>query len=120
MNVKPMSKGHRKAAEAIREIRRRVGEFELVCSGTLLRRYKTCGRSSCRCARDPDARHGPYYEWSRLENGRLAHTTLSTEEGQQMAQAIRNYRWLRRLTRVWERASLSIIKDRSMPLGALR
>ena len=102
-----------KAVRTIQEIRRRIGELEYVCSGTLIRRYKTCGSKSCRCAQDPAARHGPYYEWSRMENGRLAHTTLSTKEGQQMYQAIRNYRKLRRLLRVWERASLTAMRDES-------
>jgi hypothetical protein len=55
-----------------------------------------------------------------MENGRLAHTTLSAEEGPQVAKAIRNYRRLRRLLRVWERASLTVIRDqfeRSRPLA---
>jgi hypothetical protein len=103
----------RTETETIREIRRRVAQLEYVCSGTLLRRTKTCGRKTCRCAQDPDARHGPYYEWSRLEQGRLVHTTLSAEEGQQMAEAIRSYRLLRRLIRLWERASFSAIRRRS-------
>jgi hypothetical protein len=107
------TKGRRRAQETIEEIRQRIGGLEHVCSGTLLRRYKTCGSSACRCARDPDARHGPYFEWSRMENGRLAHTTLSPEEGPQIAKAIRNYRRLRRLLRVWERASLTVIRDQS-------
>jgi len=106
------TKGRRKAQETIEKIRRRIGGLDLVCSGTLLRRYKTCGSPACRCARDPDARHGPYFEWSRMESGRLAHTTLSPQEGPQMAKAIRNHRQLRRLLRVWERASLAAIRDR--------
>ena len=108
-----VSKKRRQAAEAIEKIRGRISEMAHVCSGTLLRRYKTCGNATCCCALDPGARHGPYYEWSRMENGRLAHTTLSTEEGPQMAKAIRNYKRLRKLLRLWERASLTAIKDRS-------
>lgn len=97
----------------IAELRRRIAEMDYVCSGTLLRRTKTCGKAACGCARDPEARHGPYTEWSRLEKGRLVHTTLSPDQGRQMARAIRNYRLLRKLLRVWERATLSAIRDRS-------
>jgi hypothetical protein len=104
----------RRAPEAtIDEVRKRIAEMDYVCSGTLLRRMKTCGKPACACAHDPKARHGPYHEWSRLESGRLAHTTLSAREGREMARSIRNYRLLRRLLRVWERASLSAIRDRS-------
>ena len=62
---------------AIREIRREIAAVDLLCAGTLLKRWKQCGRSNCRCAHDPAARHGPYYEWSRRRNGRLLHTLLS-------------------------------------------
>jgi len=100
----------RTPAETIGETRRRIAEMDYVCSGTLLRRTKTCGKATCRCAQDPKARHGPYTEWSRLEQGRLVHTILSSDQGRRMAKAIRNYRLLRRLLRVWERATLSALR----------
>jgi hypothetical protein len=106
-----MSNARRKPAQTIAETRRRIAEMDYVCSGTLLRRIKTCGKTTCGCAQDPEARHGPYYEWSRLQKGRLVHTILSADEGRRIAQAIRNYRLLRRLVRVWERATLSAIRD---------
>jgi hypothetical protein len=102
----------RKAALAtIAKIRRKIGDLEFLCSGTLLRRTKVCGRKECRCARDPKARHGPYYEWSRRENDRLVHTILSDEEGRQIARSIRNYRFVRRLLRLWERATMRAIRS---------
>ncbi|MHB9105898.1 MAG: DUF6788 family protein [Armatimonadota bacterium] len=35
--------------------------------GTLQPRYVRCGRKNCRCATDPEARHGPYWylEWRK-------------------------------------------------------
>jgi hypothetical protein len=58
---------------------------------------------------DPAARHGPYYEWGRLERGRLVHTQLTPQEGKRIAQAIRNYRSLRRLLAQWMRESVRAI-----------
>lgn len=98
------------ALQRIAQIRDQIARLEYLCSGTLLRRWKVCGKPQCRCAQDPSSRHGPYYEWSRREGNRLAHTSLSAEEARQVAQAIRNYRRLRALLRKWERQSLRAIR----------
>ena len=72
----------------IEQIRRRITGMDYVCSGTLLKRTKVCGKPGCRCAQDPAARHGPYYEWSRLEGGRLVHSVLPPAQARQVARAI--------------------------------
>ena len=91
------------------QIRERIAAVDHICSGTLLRRTKVCGKPGCGCARDPGARHGPYYEWGRLERGRLVHTQLTTQEGARFAEAIRHYRLLRRLLARWIRESVRAI-----------
>ena len=60
----------RSVAQRIQQIRDEIGrirsafaEVEYISSGTLHTRMKVCGKSGCRCAQDPQARHGPYYEW---------------------------------------------------------
>jgi len=95
--------------EAIAKIRRRIGRMDLACSGTLLTRLKTCGKSNCRCAKDPHARHGPYHEWSRREGGRLIHSSVSPEQAEQIRQAIGNYREIQELLKRWERETAAII-----------
>ena len=86
----------------IARIQARIAALDLVCSGTLLKRTKKCGTPSCRCATDPAARHGPYYEWGYLRGGRLRHRMLSPEQAHLLRQALRNYRLIRRLLRLWE------------------
>ncbi len=81
----------------------------LICSGTLLKRTKTCGKPHCRCARDPKARHGPYHEWSWREEGRLRHKIVPPEKVDLLREAIRNYRTVQELLGRWERESASII-----------
>ena len=39
----------------------------------LLKRMKTCGSPGCRCATDPDVRHGRYYPWGHMKAGKLLH-----------------------------------------------
>lgn len=103
-------RGLERARRRIAQIRDEIGRLDYICSGTLLRRTKVCGKPACRCAVDPEARHGPYYEWSRREGDRLVHSVLGPAEGAFFARALRNYRSVRRLLKRWERESVRAIK----------
>ncbi len=97
------------ARERIAEIRQDLARIDLLCSGTLLKRMKTCGSPTCRCAEDPAARHGPYYEWGHMRGGRLVHRLVSPEQAKVLDQAISNYRKLKKLLRSWEAESERLI-----------
>ena len=105
------SKRHQKAEERIQALRERIAALDHVCSGTITKRRMKCGKPTCRCARDPEARHGPYYEWGHVVKGQLVHRWLSPEEAKRISAAIRNHRELRRLLRAWEKASLTLLED---------
>lgn len=90
-------------------IRDRLARIDLVCSGTLTERTKTCGKPNCRCATDPEARHGPYYEWTWREGGKLRHKILSPQQADELRRAIANYRDVQQLLQRWERESAAII-----------
>jgi len=98
------------ALEGIARIRERIRTIERLCSGTLLRRTKVCGKPECRCAQDPTARHGPYYEWGRMKGGRLVHRMVSPAQARLLREAIANYRTLRRLLRAWENETVKLIE----------
>ena len=89
--------------EHTRELRRAISLMDFVASGTIHKRTKVCGRQNCRCATDPAARHGPYYEWSRRQDGRLVHSVITPAQAQFFTQAIQNYREIQQLLRLWER-----------------
>ena len=88
--------------EKIAQIHSAIGAMQYLSSGTLLKRTKVCGNPNCHCARDPTARHGPYYEWSYLKGGRLHHRTLTPKQAELMRRAIANYRKAKKLLRAWE------------------
>ena len=48
-----------------RRITAELGQLGFTLPGTITTRTVTCGRATCRCAADPDQRHGPYIQWSR-------------------------------------------------------
>ena len=96
--------------ESIERIRAAIAAYDLVCSGTVLKRMKVCGKSGCACATDRAARHGPYYEWSRREGDRLAHSIISAAEAAALRRAIVNRRRIVRLLRQWETCSVRLIR----------
>jgi hypothetical protein len=98
--------------ERIAEIRARIAALDFVCSGTLSHRTNRCGKPNCRCQTDPAARHGPYYDWTRLERGKLAHRLLSPEQAATVGTAITNFRQVRTLLRRWEDETLRAARVR--------
>jgi hypothetical protein len=90
------------ARERITRIRDTLGSVDYLCSGTLLERMKLCGKPGCRCAEDPAARHGPYYEWGHMKAGKLVHRTVSPQQAGILRLAIANYRKAKKLLRSWE------------------
>jgi hypothetical protein len=94
----------------ISEIKKKIAGFDLICPGTLMVRKKPCGRPNCRCASGrPEDLHGPYYEWNRYIDGRLAHKIVSQKQAEELKRAMDNQREVKALLHEWERESAEII-----------
>jgi hypothetical protein len=96
----------------ISNAREELAAMDYLCSGTLLKRMMKCGKPSCRCQHDPAARHGPYYEWGHMNNGKLVHRYVSAEQAEMLRQAITNYRRAQKLLRAWEADTERILDAR--------
>jgi hypothetical protein len=94
----------------IDRIRSAFAEVEYICSGTLHTRMKACGKPGCRCAQDPQARHGPYYEWGHMVGGKLAHRVVTLQQAELLQHAIDNHRHAKRLLRAWEEQTERLIE----------
>ncbi len=92
----------KQARERIARIRQTLGGIDYLCSGTLLQRTKVCGKPGCRCARDPSARHGPYFEWGNMKGGKHVHRTVTSEQATILQLAIANHRKAKKLMQAWE------------------
>ena len=101
------------ARERIARIRGALNEVDLLCSGTLLKLMKTCGKPTCACAQDPAARHGPYYQWGHMKAGSLVQRLVSPEQAGALRRAITNYRTVRKLLRAWETETERLIDAES-------
>ena len=103
----------KQARARIEQIRSDVNGIHLLCSGTLLKRFKVCGKPSCRCAKEPEARHGPYYEWGHMQAGKLVHRAVTPEQAVAVERAIANYRSLKIAMKAWERETIRLIEAES-------
>ena len=63
-----------------RRIVAELGQLGFTLPGSIVTRTVTCGRPTCRCASDPDQRHGPYIQWSRTVKGRTINKMLTPQQ----------------------------------------
>ncbi len=99
----------RRLRQRTAQLRRVLAGFDLVVSGSVYTRYRSCGKASCRCAVDPGARHGPYYQWSHREDGRAVHQIVTVEQADILREAVVNYHQVRELLAQWERETVNEI-----------
>lgn len=50
--------------------------------GAVSERFMRCGKPACACHRDEDARHGPYYSWTRVIDGTTRSRLLSPAQAE--------------------------------------
>jgi len=103
---KPSTKGIRARSQGLRK---RIGRMDFVASGTIHVRTKVCGKKNCKCATDPEERHGPYHEWTRRKDGKLLHKVLTTEQAHFLKRAISNHREIQDILAQWEDETASEI-----------
>ena len=85
--------------------------------GTLVRRFMSCGKPACRCARDRASWHGPYYQWTHKVRGKTITRRLTAAQARACAQWIEDHRRLKRWVRQMEALSLQET-NRILDLGS--
>ena len=105
----------KQARQSIARLRETLSDIDYLCSGTLHKRMKVCGKPGCRCAQDVSARHGPYYEWGHMKGGKLIHRVVSPEQAKLLQLAIDNHRSVQKLLREWEVQTERMINAETLP-----
>lgn len=92
-----------------------LAEVGFISRGSVVASYTTCGKAGCRCAGDPDARHGPYWQWTCAVRGRTVGKRLTASEAALYRQWIANQRALdhivSRMQEVSRRASQILLRQ---------
>ena len=86
-------------------IRKELSRLDYIVSGTLHHRTKVCGKPTCKCATDPAARHGPYFEWGRMRDKKLVQNTVTPAQAKLLKRGIDNHKRAKALLDEWERLS---------------
>ncbi len=83
--------------ERYNALKAELQEIGFLCQGTVQTRWILCGKTTCRCHRDPDSRHGPYHYWTRKDRGKTVGLKLTPDELRLYREGIENNRKLERL-----------------------
>lgn len=84
----------RAAERDYERIKRKILNVGFICEGSLVERWMPCGKPNCRCADDPEQRHGPYWQLSWKEGGKTVSRRLSPEHAALYREWIANRRRL--------------------------
>ena len=95
-----------------KDLREAIAAMDLVASGMVSSRTIPCGKPTCRCAGNPEAYHGPYYEWHHYQDGHLVHKTVTPEQFEVMERAVANHREILRLLSIWEQETIGVIMEK--------
>lgn len=74
-------------------VKARLDEVGFICEGSLAELYTSCGNPNCRC-RNPDQRHGPYWQLTWKEAGKTVTRRLSAQDATLYREWIANRRQL--------------------------
>ena len=85
---------------------KQIIELEAILLGTIVKRHGPCGKEGCRCAKGIKYWHGPYYIWTRKENGKTVTKSLSKEQVAFCKQAIKNMKKLQLIITKWKEVSI--------------
>lgn len=75
-----------------RDLLRQIETVGLVLRGSIGRYRTRCGGSGCGCASDPEARHGPYFIWTRKVGGKTVTVMLPDDMAPRLQAWIANTR----------------------------
>ncbi len=86
-----------------------------VLQGSVVERWKECGKTACRCHSDVRARHGPYYQWSWKTRGRTVSVHLDKEQAALCKRWVGNNRRLERILTRMRTLSLRVARLHRLP-----
>jgi hypothetical protein len=99
-----------RCAQEYQRLKAQLDDLGYILQGSLRERWMTCGKAACRCADDPAARHGPYYQWSWAENGKTRSIYLDADQAERCREWIGNNRELEALLTRLRSVSLRVAR----------
>jgi hypothetical protein len=88
-------------------LKARIQKIGFICTGSLVERWTTCGKPTCRCSANPEQRHGPYYQLTWKEAGITRTRRLSAQHAKLYQKWIANRQRLDALVSEMHRVSVN-------------
>lgn len=85
--------------------------LDSILTGSIIIKYGPCGKPNCCCVNDKKHWHGPYYIWTRKENGKTITQSLTKTQAVFCKKAINNMQKLKVQIERWKKESLEILKN---------
>lgn len=79
-----------------RTLTKQLANIGYICQGSIGTVYTRCGNDYCDCAQNPDAKHGPYFMWTRKEKGKTISKRLDKKQVKLVKSYMKNYNNLRK------------------------
>jgi len=98
-----------------KQLKAEMANLGFILQGTLSKRWMKCGQPTCRCREDPQARHGPYWQWSWKKSGKSVSTYLKPEQAALCKKWIDNHRRMERIIKKLRKISLQAARLHKMP-----
>lgn len=91
-----------------RALAARLAETGFLTRGSVVAATTTCGQPTCRCHTDPEARHGPYWQWTRAVGGKTHTRRLSPTGAERFQRWVDNRREAESILREMEELTLEV------------
>lgn len=91
--------------------RKELNKIGFILTGSITKHYTKCRSPSCRCMKDPDYRHGPYYDWTRKVKGKTVTIRLSKEEADILKEWSDNKKQFYEIIKRMEIITLDAVKE---------
>lgn len=91
----------------------RLPEVGELIRGSVVERTMRCGKASCRCQSDPDARHGPYLLLMTTVGRKTRTMVIAADQAKWVRAAVRRYRQVDSLLESISETNWQLLKIRA-------
>jgi len=95
-----------------KELQQELAQIGHICSGSIIFQKRKCGKPNCSCKEDQQKFHGPYYIWTRKENGKTITRSLTGEKAEQCIECTNNYKKLRKIIKEMKEITVKLVEKR--------
>jgi hypothetical protein len=82
-----------------------------ICKGSIVPSYRKCGKPYCKCAKNQNAKHGPYWLWTRKEKGKTVTKPLSKKQIKLCGEFIQNSKKLEKIIKEMREISIEALNN---------